>query len=53
MLWYLTDTGCRNADAGGLDLDADAQLWLFGYKVFLNACINIREFMIHERTNEH
>jgi hypothetical protein len=21
------DTGCRNADAGGIDLDADAQLW--------------------------
>jgi hypothetical protein len=22
------DTGCRNVDNGGIDLDADAQLWV-------------------------
>jgi hypothetical protein len=27
MLRYRTNTGCQNADVGGIDLDVDAQLW--------------------------
>jgi hypothetical protein len=32
MLWLryrteIQDAECRNADAGGIDLDADVQLW--------------------------
>jgi hypothetical protein len=33
MLWYWTemlDAGCRNTDACGIGLDADAQLWVQG-----------------------
>ncbi len=39
--WRDWHTGCRNADAGGIDLDADAQLWQF--VSFCPACTNLQK----------
>ncbi len=44
------DTGCRNADAGGIDLDADAQLWYIYTGHIFALCIWPYQFAGYART---
>ena len=43
------DTRCQNADAGGIDLDADAQLWIHNIVLMTKLLLPIKKHIIDMR----